>query len=203
MPAAKKPPSTSRKLPRYFHRMPPIAQRAYLRSDAIGKFDFEPTEAARAAIETLIRALESGDAASIARATSLTAIEVCRMAEVTPLSVEVRDVRPRNQRGELHGLFYPFDARRRVPAHIVLWMRTAQRREVVKPRTFVRTLMHELAHYLDYSLLRLGDSFHTMGFFRRESHLVRMLLGTDEAAAHDAMSGFAEPEDDNGGGPAC
>jgi hypothetical protein len=55
-------------------------------------------------------------------------------------------------------------------------MRTAQRHDVVKPKTFLRTLMHELGHYLDYALLRLEDSFHTTGFFRRESFLVRTLF---------------------------
>jgi hypothetical protein len=54
-------------------------------------------------------------------------------------------------------------------------MRTAQRHDVVKPKTFLRTLMHELGHYLDYTLLKLDDSFHNSGFFKRESFLVRTL----------------------------
>jgi hypothetical protein len=58
-------------------------------------------------------------------------------------------------------------------------MRTAQRHDVVKPKTFLRTLMHELGHYLDYALLRLDDSFHTSGFFKRESFLVRTLYRTN------------------------
>jgi hypothetical protein len=56
-------------------------------------------------------------------------------------------------------------------------MRTAQRRQVVKFRTFLRTLLHELCHHLDYELLRLPDSFHTEGFYKRESSLLRQLLG--------------------------
>ena len=179
MATTKKPAAATRKLPAFFHRMPPLAQRAYLRSDSIGKFDFEPAPAARNAVAALASALEADAAPAIAAAARVVAIEVCRMAAVMPLAVEVRSVRPRNQRGELHGLFYPFDSRSRTPAHIVLWMRTAQRHEIVRPRTFVRTLMHELVHYFDYALLRLGDSFHTMGFFRRESFLVRMLLAPD------------------------
>ncbi|HUY29310.1 MAG TPA: hypothetical protein VMV27_18015 [Candidatus Binataceae bacterium] len=181
MPAAKKTPPAARKLPRFFHRMPPLAQRAYLRSDAIGKFDFDATAQARHAVRALVAALESGDSKATAGGARSVAIEVCRIAAVMPLGVEVRSVRPKNQRGELHGLFYPFNARSRTPAHIILWMRTAERHDVVKPRTFVRTLMHELVHYLDYALLRLGDSFHTMGFFRRESFLVQMLLEPDDA----------------------
>jgi hypothetical protein len=58
-------------------------------------------------------------------------------------------------------------------------MRTAQRRDVVKPRTFLRTLMHELGHYLDYALLKLDDSYHSSGFYQRESFLVRTLCPSD------------------------
>jgi hypothetical protein len=55
-------------------------------------------------------------------------------------------------------------------------MRTAQRRRVVAFRTFLRTLLHELGHHLDYSYLRLPDSFHTEGFYKRESSLMHQLL---------------------------
>jgi hypothetical protein len=110
-------------------------------------------------------------------ARALTA-EICRLLGAPPVSVDVRGVRPRNTRGELHGLFYPYDPRRRTPPSIVLWMRTAQRHEVVKPKTFVRTLMHEIGHYLDYVILHLDDSYHTQGFFKRESSLVRALFSS-------------------------
>jgi hypothetical protein len=62
-------------------------------------------------------------------------------------------------------------------------MRTAQRHDVVKPRTFLRTLMHELGHYLDYALLKLGDSYHSRGFYQRESFLVRTLSPSDSPPA--------------------
>ena len=103
--------------------------------------------------------------------------ELCRGFAVPAIRVEVRGVRPHNARGELHGLF-----KLSKPPEIVLWMRTAQRHAVVKPRTFLRTLLHELCHYLDYSLLHLEDSFHTMGFFQRESFLVRSLVGNERKA---------------------
>ena len=54
--------------------------------------------------------------------------------------------------------------------------RTAQRRQVVAFRTFLRTLLHELCHHLDYTLFELGYSFHTQGFYRRESNLMRQVL---------------------------
>jgi hypothetical protein len=55
-------------------------------------------------------------------------------------------------------------------------MRTAQKGRVVAFRTFLRTLIHELCHHLDYVHIGLGRSFHTEGFFKRESSLLRQLL---------------------------
>ena len=54
-------------------------------------------------------------------------------------------------------------------------MRTAAFERVVAHRSFLRTLMHEACHHLDYELLDLEDSFHTAGFFQRESSLMRQI----------------------------
>jgi hypothetical protein len=126
--------------------------------------------------------LASGKATETEGAARKTAAEICRMANVPTVAVDVREVRPKNARGELHGLFYPADSRRGTLPNIVLWMRTAERHDVVKPRTFVRTLMHELVHYFDYSVLKLEDSFHTRGFFARESYLVRTTIAPKKEA---------------------
>jgi hypothetical protein len=179
----KRTPPSPDKLPAFFYRLPVRMQRCYLRSNTIDRFEFAPIPSAAAAIAELIRVLESGDVPATARAAAAAAAEVCRCAQVAPVRIDVRGVRPRNTRGELHGLFYPYDPRQRTLPHIVLWMRTAERHQVVKPRTFVRTLMHELVHYFDYAVLRLDDSFHTMGFFKRESYLVRALMPPETEVA--------------------
>jgi hypothetical protein len=54
-------------------------------------------------------------------------------------------------------------------------MLTAKRGQVVAFRTFLRTLLHELCHHLDYTLLHLRDSLHTQGFYQRESSLFHAL----------------------------
>lgn len=157
--------------PPFFYRLSQAAQRWYLRSAAVERFELEPRPSLTAMAAGLSRALERGFAPPTARAAQALADEVCRLLGVKQVRVEVKEVRPRNARGELYGLFFP--ARRL----IVLWMRTARRHDVVKPRTFARTLMHELVHHLDYALLGLGESFHTPGFFKRESFLVKTLYG--------------------------
>ena len=126
-------------------------------------------------LDALMRVLETGNLAACTTCARALTAEICRGLATPPVNVEIRGVRPRNTRGELHGLFYPYDARIRRQPYIVLWMRTAQRHDVVKPRTFLRTLMHELGHYLDYALLKLEDSYHSGGFYQRESFLVRTL----------------------------
>jgi hypothetical protein len=57
-------------------------------------------------------------------------------------------------------------------------MRTARHRRVVAFKAFLRTLLHELGHHLDYHHLKLRDSFHTEGFFKRESSLFHQLVPT-------------------------
>jgi hypothetical protein len=182
MPNTRKPGPLSDKLPGFFYRLPPHAQRCYLESDSITRYEFVPDASAARSVASLTRVLAKGSATDTEQAACKVASEMCRLAGVPGLAVEVREVRPKNTRGELHGLFYPSDPHNRTLPRIVLWMCTAERREVVKPRTFVRTLMHELVHYFDYSVLKLEDSFHTHGFFARESFLVRSTIAPQEPA---------------------
>jgi hypothetical protein len=94
---------------------------------------------------------------------------------IDPVSIKVLAARPHKQWGELHGLYYPRDAG--TSAHITVWMRTARQRRVVAFKAFFRTVLHEFGHHLDYSLLKLDDSFHTEGFYKRESSLFHQLTG--------------------------
>ena len=87
--------------------------------------------------------------------------------------MQVLAIRPSSRYGELHGL-YTNDPPR--PPRIQVWMRTARHRRVVAFRTFLRTLLHEVGHHLDYHHLKLADSFHTEGFFKRESSLFYQLV---------------------------
>jgi hypothetical protein len=190
--AAAQPPRSAapaRKLPAFYYRLPLRAQRVYLASDAIDRFPLTPSPAAFAMVTALMRALDGGAPSIVQRTSQALLNEVCRLLGLRPVRIEVRSVRPHNSRGELHGLFYPQAPARTAAASspsraiapiagqplIVLWMRTAQRHDVVKPRTFLRTLLHELGHYLDYALLKLADSYHSIGFYQRESFLLRTL----------------------------
>lgn len=92
---------------------------------------------------------------------------------IPTVRVEVLAVRPHKRNEELHGLYTWAEGKQ---PRVQVWMRTAQKKRVVAFRTFLRTLLHELCHHIDYTLFQLNESFHTEGFFRRESSLVRQLM---------------------------
>jgi hypothetical protein len=121
----------------------------------------------------LREALEREERRAVERAASLLARGILGELELDPIEVQVLAVRPSSGDGELHGLYTREEGE---PTRIQLWMRTARHRRVVAFRTFLRTLLHELGHHLDYELFRLADSFHTEGFFQRESSLFRQLV---------------------------
>lgn len=93
-----------------------------------------------------------------------------------PVRIRVLAARPHNDYGELHGL-YERPLKGRTWPVITVWMRTAKRQQVVAFKTFLRTVLHELCHHLDYDHLELADSLHTEGFYQRETSLFKQLIG--------------------------
>jgi hypothetical protein len=65
-------------------------------------------------------------------------------------------------------------------------MRTAKQRRVVAFRTYLRTLLHEVGHHIDYTKLKLRDSFHTEGFYKRESSLANGLFAHESRFSQTA-----------------
>jgi hypothetical protein len=166
----------------YYRRLSLKNRAVYRRSDAVTSVKVPHPEALAAPAAELRAALDGEGRPAARRRRVAEAVDallrlLCRALRVEPVEVSVGARRPRSARGELHALYVlPAQGRPRIE----IWMQTARRRRVVAFRTFFRTLMHELCHHLDYRLLGLPESFHTEGFFRRESSLVRQILGRDE-----------------------
>jgi len=166
----------------YYRRLSPGNRAVYRRSDAVPSLKIPRPEALAAPAAELRAALADEGRPVIVRRRVAAAVDallrpLCRQLRVEPVEVHVGARRPRSARGELHALYVlPAQGRPRIE----IWMQTARRRRVVAFRTFFRTLMHELCHHLDYRLLGLRESFHTEGFFRRESSLVKQILARDE-----------------------
>jgi hypothetical protein len=168
-------------MPNFRHRLTKGQQREYDRSNAARAIKVRVSARCARAVHLLAYALEHGDRPRTTRVAQVICDELCVALRVPSLRVDVKEVRPSDRRGELHGL-YVSAGRSRV---ISVWMFTAKRGQVVAYKTFLRTLLHEMVHHLDYQLLDLNDSFHTDGFFQRESRLVRQLTRAAEASGRD------------------
>lgn len=166
----------------YYQRLNRRQQAIYRASDKVPEVRLPTPDIARKHADELSRALaaepnSAEQRAAVARAANRLAREICTQLGIDPVRVRVLACRPRSAGSELHGL-YTWEQGEQ--AEIKLWMRTAQRRQVVAYKAFLRTLLHEIGHHLDYHLYKLADSFHTQGFFQRESSLARQLLAGPE-----------------------
>ena len=157
----------------YYQRLSARDRAIYRRSDAVSSVTLPRPDELRALVHALQQAHATEDRRGIEAAAGALARGLAGQLELAPVAIEVLAVRPSADWGELHGLYTREAAR--MP-RIQLWMRTARHKRLVAFRSFLRTLLHEIGHHVDYERLALADSFHTEGFFRRESSLFHQLM---------------------------
>jgi hypothetical protein len=159
----------------YYNHLNAAQKRMYRRSDEIHTVPLPNAAGLRPLLVELSSTLEQEDRAAVEDLCRKLAADIASVLKAPAIRVNVLAVRPHASWGELHGLYEP--AQGRASAVVSVWMRTAQRRRVVAFRSFLRTLLHEICHHLDYELFGLPESFHTEGFYQRESSLFHQLAG--------------------------
>ena len=164
----------------YYARLNRAQQAVYRRSDGIAELRLPSPAELHPFVRALEDALRTEDRLTTQRATERLIRGLTDALGMPPVNVEVLAARPHAKWGELHGLY---TAERGKRPKIQLWMRTAKQKRVVAFRTFLRTLLHEVGHHVDFALLRLADSFHTEGFYKRESSLFYQLVPEARAGA--------------------
>jgi hypothetical protein len=170
----------------YFARLSPARQRIYLKSDEVDRLDLPagpPLHGLLGDLEVALRAENRGEVERLGQAL---VSDLTGRFKVPRVRVRVLAVRPSGNWGELHGLYEPFEDG--TPPLITVWMRTVARKQVVAFKTFVRTLLHELCHHLDYELLHLPETFHTEGFYKRESTLFQQIQSAGPTASRAPRS---------------
>ncbi len=158
----------------YFTRLSRANKAIYRQSDAIDRIELNNAARLRPLVKRLEKALALENRAQVESAVRPLCDALIADVGAAKITVKVLAARPSHDWGELHGLYEPAEGRRR--ARITVWMRTSRHKKVVAFRTFLRTILHEICHHLDYEVLDLDDSFHTEGFFKRESSLFRQLI---------------------------
>jgi hypothetical protein len=158
----------------YYHKLSAVQKSIYRKSDEINIVSLPDWESLQPQISRLASALKQEDIEQTEVICCALALGMTTSLGVPPLRVKVFAVRPSAKWGELHGLYELPEGR--VSAVISLWMRTAKHKRVVAFRAFLRTLLHEICHHLDYHLFLFPESFHTEGFYKRESSLFHQLM---------------------------
>ena len=169
----------------YYERLSRAQQKIYRESDAVTEVRLPRPSALHPLVAALEASLATEDRVSTQTATERLIHGLTDALGLPQVTVEVLAARRHARWGELHGL-YTVEAGRR--PKIQLWMRTAKQKRVVAFRTFLRTMLHEVGHHIDYTLLRLADSFHTEGFYKRESSLFYQIVPEARKGAPMMMS---------------
>jgi len=172
----------------YYKRLPGRVRRIYDRSNEVPFVRLPAPESLEPLVMALARALHSAERGATEVAAKRFCDAMTRALRVSGVRVRVLAKRPSHSWGELHGLYEPEEGQKPL---ITVWMRTAQRRQVVAFKTFLRTLLHEIGHHLDYELLELEDSLHTEGFYKRESNFFHQLV--PDPARYEVPSPAAAP----------
>ena len=176
----------------YYARLSRAQQAIYRKSDSITDVVLPRASELHGRVAALQAALESEDRKATQDASERLIRGITDALHIPPVRVEVLAARPHAGWGELHGLYTSSPGR---SPKIQLWMRTAKQKRVVAFRTYLRTLLHEVGHHVDYALLRLADSFHTEGFYKRESSLFYQLVPRKESAMPTVEEYAKQPAD--------
>lgn len=158
----------------YYKRLSARRQGVYRQSDAITAVALPDPLPLRPAAGALLAALKEEDRGIVQRLSQTIADGIVAQMKLPALRIQVLAVRPSDDWGELHGLYLPEEDGK--PARIQLWMRTAKHKRVVAYKSFLRTLLHEICHHLDYEHYKFPETFHTEGFYSRESSLLYQLV---------------------------
>jgi hypothetical protein len=182
-----------------FARRAPDA--AYLRSQAATGAPLRPTAVARGLALRIAAAPD--DHRERRRLAQMLLDELDSVADLPPCEVKVAD-RPQihehdGQRlqSKTYGYYRCSSAGGQVTgASIRIYHRTAVRQQVISPKVFLNTLLHEWVHHYDFAGLRLSRSPHTSGFYARLRALadalnVAFVLPPDPDAA-PSVTGPAE-----------
>ena len=162
----------------FYERLTARQQSIYRQSDDIKYLRLNAVDKLQLDAKKLGKILELEHLGEVQLICQKIANEIISQIKAPPVNVEVLSVRPSDDWGELHGLYLPEDGGE--TARIQVWMRTAKHKRVVAFKSFLRTLLHELCHHLDYEHFGFPETFHTEGFYSRESSLFKQIFVATE-----------------------
>ncbi len=163
----------------YYKRLTRRQQVIYRKSNEVPAVPLPNWRTVQPIAQRLEEALPGGDRRAVQELCAELLNAMADGLKIRRVRITVLARRPSDETEELHGCYQP--AEEGGHAVIKVWMRTARRNQVVAFKSFLRTVLHEFCHHLDYMLLGLADSFHTEGFYQRESSLFHQVTHHTES----------------------
>ena len=157
----------------YYDDLSAAKKRIYRRSDAIESIPLRNPKRIHPVAINLKKSLENNNRRAVAKHASEICRLVCEGLGTEALIVKIRSRRPSSSAEELQGLYEMTEGEAAV---LTVWMKTAAKGQVVAFKSFIRTILHELCHHIDYTYYNLDDSLHTEGFFKREASLYKQIV---------------------------
>ncbi len=158
----------------YYNHLSKKNKATYLKSESINLIEINSVLPLRRCLQGINVALKNENKERVELLSQHLTNKLCNNLLIKALKVKVLSVRPKNRHSELYGMYEPSFSRAK--SMLTIWMRTSTKKQPVRFKTFLRTLMHELCHHYDYEHLGFSDSFHTIGFFNRESSLYKQVI---------------------------
>jgi len=157
----------------YYDNLSNAKRRIYRKSDAIESIPVRKAADIHPQVLKLKASLEDNRRRDVAKSASEICRMICESLDTEVLTVKIRSRRPSSSAEELQGLYERTEGE---PAVLTVWMKTAAKGQVVAFKSFIRTVLHELCHHIDYTHFDLEDSLHTEGFFKREASIYRQIV---------------------------
>ena len=158
----------------YYNKLSRKQKSIYDKSDTISYLKLSSSEKLHQLTSELQQVLPDGKRTPVQRICQKLSNTITRDLNISSIKVKVLATRPSDDYYELHGYYEP--AYEGSDHTISVWMKTASRKQVVAFKTFLRTLLHEICHHIDYEYLQLEESYHTEGFYKRESSLFHQIV---------------------------
>jgi hypothetical protein len=152
----------------------------YRRSQAAPRVDLAISEKAASLAENLTNApgdhkiRQSLSQQLIDELNAIAGLPGCKI--VVADRAQVHDHDGRRLQSKTYGYYTcKFDGGEVAGARIRIYHRTAVRKQIIAPKVFLNTLLHEWTHHYDFAFLRLSRSPHTTGFYKRLRSLAEAL----------------------------
>ena len=143
----------------------------YLKSNRTLKLDFLVSENSKMFVKILLDSQNEFDRQKFGEALL---DELSDAAQIDIVKIKISSARQSHKRRDNKIVSKQYGYYKPKENYIFIHNRTAARGQILAPKTFLDTLLHEWMHHYDFRRLKL-NSIHSLGFYKRLGHLKEML----------------------------